>query len=68
MEARHLVRACCCGEADSALTAQSLAGSCCGVSRRFATKAEQREALEAYRTDLKKELAGLEERLAELKT
>ena len=34
--------------------------------RRCATKAERREALEAYRDQLKNELAGVEERLEEL--
>ena len=41
-------------------------GTCCGMQRRFITKAEQREALENYRDQLKKELTGVEERLQEL--
>jgi hypothetical protein len=42
--------------------------SCCGpFVRRFATAGERREKLESYREELKKELAGVEERLDELK-
>jgi flagellar motility protein MotE (MotC chaperone) len=42
--------------------------SCCGsFVRRFATSGERREKLESYREELKKELAGVEERLEELK-
>ena len=42
--------------------------SCCGpFERRFATAGERREKLETYREELKKELAGVEERLEELK-
>jgi len=42
---------------------------CCCDSfvRRFTTAGERREKLEDYREDLKKELAGVEERLEELK-
>lgn len=42
---------------------------CCSSSfeRRFYTAQEEREELEAYRDELKKELAGLEERLSQLK-
>jgi len=36
------------------------------MPRHFRSKEERREALEAYRTQLKSELAGLEERLEEL--
>jgi hypothetical protein len=39
---------------------------CCGFQRRFATKAEQREALESYRTQLQNELTGVKERLDQL--
>lgn len=42
--------------------------SCCGpFVRRFATAGEQREKLESYMETLKKELAGVQERLEELK-
>ncbi len=42
--------------------------SCCGTfARRFVTSGERREKLESYRDELKKELAGVEERLEELK-
>jgi len=42
--------------------------SCCGpFARRFATTGERREKLEEYKDELKKELAGVEERLEELK-
>lgn len=45
---------------------------CCGCGcgsffRRFITKEEEEERLEEYRKQLKKELAGLEQRLQELK-
>jgi glutathione S-transferase len=35
----------------------------CGVTRHFMTKEERREALEAYRDELKKEFTGVEEHL-----
>ena len=42
--------------------------SCCGpFARRFVTASERREKLESYRDELKKELAGVEERLEDLK-
>jgi len=44
---------------------------CCGgddrFQRRYLTKAEQAEELEAYRADLKLEVQAVEERLADLK-
>ena len=45
---------------------------CCGCGcgpffRRFISKEEEEERLEEYRKQLKKELAGLEQRLQELK-
>ncbi|MGD0877420.1 MAG: hypothetical protein ABSA01_04640 [Anaerolineales bacterium] len=44
---------------------------CCGgddhFQRRYLTKAEQAEELEAYLTDLKLEVQAVEERLADLK-
>ena len=39
---------------------------CCSFSRRYPTKAERREALESYRTQLHNELTGVEERLESL--
>jgi hypothetical protein len=44
-------------------------GCCCGghLFRRFFTAKEEEESLENYRDQLKKELAGLEERLKERK-
>lgn len=40
----------------------------CGPSfRRFYSSKEERERLESYQDELKKELAGVEERLTELK-
>jgi hypothetical protein len=42
--------------------------SCCDpFVRRFATAGERREKLESYMEELKKELAGVQERLEELK-
>lgn len=46
----------------------SLGGCCCnGFPRRFYTAKEEQEALEAYRDELKKELAGVEEHLNQIK-
>lgn len=43
-------------------------GCGCGPSfRRFFSSEEEQECLETYRDQLKKELAGLEERIKELK-
>ena len=43
-------------------------GCGCGPSfRRFFSSKEERECLETYRDQLKKELAGVEERIKELK-
>ena len=39
---------------------------CCGFSRRYPTKAERREALESYRTQLRDELTGVDEHLGSL--
>jgi len=45
---------------------------CClggfGFRRRFRAKAERKELLEAYREELKKELAGVEEAIQSLQT
>ena len=62
MRAHHVVHCCCEGED----TGHAAFGSCCCVPRHFRSKQERREALEAYRTQLKSELAGLEERLEDL--
>ena len=40
---------------------------CGGFSRRFISAKEEQERLEEYRDQLKKELAGVEERIQELK-
>ncbi|MHB9035684.1 MAG: hypothetical protein ACYC64_03395 [Armatimonadota bacterium] len=40
----------------------------CGCGRRFYSSKEERERIECYRDELKKELAGVEERLSELKS
>lgn len=53
----HHAAAECCGPS---------AAGCCGMVRRYTTRAERREALESYRDQLKNELAGVEERLEEL--
>lgn len=43
-------------------------GCGCGSSfRRFFSSKEEQECLEAYRDELRKELAGVEERIEELK-
>ncbi len=55
----------CCGDAHDVHAA--LAHTCCGLSRRFITKEERRESLDAYKEQLTKELAGVEERLEELR-
>jgi len=55
----------CCGGAE-ALHIHHAGGACCGMTRRFPSKAERREALEAYREQLKNELTGVEERLEDL--
>jgi hypothetical protein len=39
---------------------------CCAVPRRFRTAKEKQQELETYRDQLKKELAGVEERIGEL--
>ena len=63
MKRIHMVHGCCDGETVSAAGHRG----CCSMTRRFVSKEERREALEAYRTELKKELTGVEERLDELK-
>jgi len=55
-----------CCEASGRHHARAGSGGCCGLPRHFMTKAERREALESYRDQLKNELTGVEERLAEL--
>ena len=40
--------------------------TCCGFQRRFRTKAEKREALETYRSQLQNELTGVEQHLTKL--
>jgi len=67
MEVKHIVHACCCGT-EPAMPLHADSSSCCRVPRHFVTQAERREALEAYRAQLEKELAGLEERLSGLDT
>ena len=54
----------CCGHGHGGHTRKH---SCCGFTRRYITEDERREALEGYRDQLKLELAGVEERLEELK-
>jgi hypothetical protein len=54
----------CCGDVHGAHAA--FAHACCSVPRHFVSKDERREALEAYKDQLKKELAGVDERLQEL--
>jgi hypothetical protein len=39
---------------------------CCCFPRRFISSGEEKERLERYREQLKKELAGVEERLKEM--
>lgn len=59
-----------CGEGPEsdccATTVHGGAGGCCGMTRQFMTKDERREALEAYREELKKELTGVEEHLKDM--
>ncbi len=62
MEGTHTVHGCC----ESGDGVHVAVASCCGFQRRFITKAERREGLEAYRTQLQNELTGVEERLAKL--
>jgi hypothetical protein len=40
--------------------------SCCCFPRRFVSSAEEKERLERYREQLKKELAGVEEELKKM--
>ena len=60
-----------CREREPRVSRSATEGSCgcgCGPSlRRFYSADEVRERLESYREELKKELAGVEERLIELK-
>jgi len=56
-ETQKVLEACgCCCEADTRLV------------RRYKTAKEEMEKLENYRDELKKELAGVEERIRELKS
>ena len=55
----------CCGHGISG-HGSSVASCCCGMQRRFPSKAERRKALEEYREQLKNELAGVDERLEEI--
>jgi len=55
----------CCGQ-ESLGHAHAKHQACCGLHRQYTTKAERKEALESYRDQLKLELTGVEERLAEL--
>ena len=69
METVHAVHGCCGNEASAheAAADSCCASSCCGPTRHFITKEERREALEAYKDQLKKELAGIEEHLQDMK-
>lgn len=63
---------CCCHSADQCdSNCDCDDEDCCDeiphLQRRFYTKAEQIELLEAYLADLKAEVAGVEETLADLK-
>ncbi len=49
------------GEADA-----GSAGCCVPFERRFVSAKEERERLEKYRDELKKELAGVDQRMKEL--
>ena len=62
MKAMHVSHGCCSQEGH----AHGKHQACCGFHRQYITKDERREALEAYRDQLKLELTGVEERLAEL--
>jgi hypothetical protein len=61
MRAQHEAIGCC--EGVDALRVHQAHGSCCGMTRRFPSRAERRKALEAYQDQLKNELVGVEERL-----
>ncbi|MFC2078636.1 hypothetical protein ACFLSZ_01495 [Candidatus Bipolaricaulota bacterium] len=63
MESVHAIHGCCCGDERGH---KAVASHCCGPTRRFISKAERREGLEKYIDQLKKELAGVEERLQDL--
>jgi hypothetical protein len=60
---------CCESSRHVAARASTCGCGCCGAgtfARRFISPKEEREALEAYRDELKKELAGLEEHMRKL--
>ena len=66
MKMTRIERGCCDShDVDCHAPACSGATGCCGLTRHFMTKEERREALEAYRDELKKELTGVEEHLRE---
>jgi hypothetical protein len=56
----------CCGGAEAGIPVLGELGACCGMTRQFLTKEERRKALEEYRDELKKELAGLEEHIKDM--
>ena len=64
MKAMHISHGCCGQESHG--HAHGKHQACCGFHRQYITKDERREALESYRDQLKLELTGVEERLAEL--
>ena len=66
MKAMHISHD-CCGHGQETHAGHARQQGCCGFTRQHITKDERREALEGYRDQLKLELAGVEERLEELK-
>ena len=57
----------CCETRETPIGSTSRMCNCGGSFRRFITKKEERECLEEYEKQLKNELAGVEERILELK-
>jgi len=64
MKAMHVSHGCCGQESHG--HAHGKHQACCRFQRQYITKDERKEALESYREQLKLELTGVEERLAEL--
>lgn len=59
-----------CCEPDVARTSRASGCCCCGpghVARRFVSSKEEAERLEQYREQLEKEIAGINERIDDLK-
>jgi len=66
MHESHPSSGCCEGGHHTVRIQHHRAGTCCGMTRHFMSKAERREQLESYRDQLRNELTAVEERLEEL--